>query len=78
MFQYLAPFSADLCDIRPLLFESGEGVGPFAARGIGEIPISGPLGAIPAAVASAIGAHVDRLPVTPERVLAALASRLGS
>ena len=33
---YLMPNSADLPDVKAIIFESGEGKGPFGARGIGE------------------------------------------
>ena len=33
---YLMPNSADLPDVKAIIIESGEGKGPFGARGIGE------------------------------------------
>ena len=51
------------------ILESGEGLGPFGARGIGEPPIGPPIAVIPAAIADAVGGRPTTLPVTPERVL---------
>ncbi len=51
------------------------GMGPFNAKSIGEIPHIPTAGAIANAVADAIGAPLFELPLTAERVLAALRSR---
>jgi CO/xanthine dehydrogenase Mo-binding subunit len=69
LFQYLIPTSTDVPDIEVVVLESGEGLGPFGARGIGEPPIGPPLAAIAGAIADATGTWPDRLPITPERVL---------
>ncbi|MDP9242744.1 MAG: xanthine dehydrogenase family protein molybdopterin-binding subunit [Actinomycetota bacterium] len=72
-FQYLIPTASDVPDIEPIVLESGEGLGPFGARGIGEPPVGPPLGAISSAIADAVGARPTVLPITPERVLACVA-----
>jgi len=77
LFQYLIPTSSDVPDIEVIVLESGEGLGPFGARGIGEPPIGPPSAAIAAALADAVGAWPHELPVTPERVLGLIASRSG-
>jgi CO/xanthine dehydrogenase Mo-binding subunit len=46
--------------------------GPFGAKGIGEIPMDGPAAAVAQAIEQATGIVLDRLPMTPERVLDAL------
>lgn len=69
---YLIPTSLDVPDVEPLILESGDGKGPFGARGIGEPPIGPPAAAIANAVADAIGARITELPITPERVARAL------
>ncbi len=68
-FQYLIPTAMDVPDIETIVLESGEGLGPFGARGIGEPPIGPPLAAISSAIADAVGARPTTLPITPERVL---------
>ncbi|HEX8134192.1 MAG TPA: molybdopterin cofactor-binding domain-containing protein, partial [Actinomycetes bacterium] len=69
---YLLPNAADLPDVQAIVVESGEGKGPFGARGIGEPPIGNPAATIANAVAAATGVRVTELPITPERLLAAL------
>jgi xanthine dehydrogenase molybdenum-binding subunit len=71
-FQYLIPTAMDVPDIEAVVLESGEGLGPFGARGIGEPPIGPPLAAISSAIADAVGARPTTLPITPERVLDAI------
>ena len=58
--------------IHPYMIENPHEDGPFGAKGIGEPPIVGVAPAIANAVRHATGARLDRLPMTPERVLTAL------
>jgi nicotinate dehydrogenase large molybdopterin subunit len=67
---YLIPNASDYPDIEAELVESGEGRGPFGARGIGEPPIGPSAPALANAITNAIGERPARLPMTPERVLA--------
>jgi len=69
LFQYLIPTAADLPDIECVVLESGEGLGPFGARGIGEPPIGPCAAALASAIEDAVGARPTTLPMTPERVL---------
>jgi CO/xanthine dehydrogenase Mo-binding subunit len=69
---YLIPSAADVPDVEPITAESGEGLGPFNARGIGEPPIGPPAAAVANAIADATGVRLVRLPMTSERVARAL------
>jgi CO/xanthine dehydrogenase Mo-binding subunit len=69
---YLIPSALDVPDVEAVVVESGEGLGPFGARGIGEPPIGPPSAAVANAIADATGARVTRLPMTSERVASAL------
>jgi len=69
---YLIPTSLDLPDINAIGLELYLGKGPFGARGIGEPPIGPCAPALARAVQDAIGIRMCRLPMTPERVLAAI------
>jgi CO/xanthine dehydrogenase Mo-binding subunit len=69
---YLIPTSLDVPPLQVALLESGEGEGPFGARGIGEPPHNITPAAIADAVSRAIGIRVTSLPITPEKVLMAL------
>jgi CO/xanthine dehydrogenase Mo-binding subunit len=71
---YLIPTSVDVPPIKVALVESGEGEGPFGARGIGEPPNNTSAAAIASAVSRAIGVRVTSLPITPEKVLTALST----
>ena len=70
--QYLIPTAVEVPPIDPVVLESGEGMGPFNARGIGEPPIGPPAPAVAAAIHAAIGTRLTQLPFTPERVSGAL------
>ena len=69
---YLIPSAMDVPDIDAVVVESGEGLGPFGARGIGEPPIAPPAAAIANAIEDATGVRLTRLPMTGERVARAL------
>ncbi|MGE0479147.1 MAG: molybdopterin cofactor-binding domain-containing protein [Phycisphaerae bacterium] len=64
----------DCPEIVPILWAEGENLG---ARSVGEPPVIPTAGAVANAIANAIGARVRHLPITPNKVLAALAERGG-
>jgi len=72
---YLIPTALDAPRIRTILVENPYSRGPFGAKGIGELPMDGPAPAIIAAIHNATGVWLDEIPATPEKVLAACASR---
>jgi len=72
---YLIPTALDAPRIRTILVENPYSRGPFGAKGIGELPMDGPAPAIIAAIHDATGVWLDEIPATPEKVLAACASR---
>jgi CO/xanthine dehydrogenase Mo-binding subunit len=55
-----------------IVLEHGLGPGPFGAKGVGEAGNLTTAAAIANAVADAVGARVTDLPITPEKVLAAI------
>jgi CO/xanthine dehydrogenase Mo-binding subunit len=71
--EYLLPTAMDYPATQVIILESGTGVGPFGAKGIGEPSLTPAPAAVANAVADAIGVRIHELPLTPERVLAALA-----
>ncbi|MQA74342.1 MAG: molybdopterin-dependent oxidoreductase [Solirubrobacterales bacterium] len=73
--QYLIPTAVEVPDITPVILESGEGKGPFNARGIGEPPIGPPAPAVAAAIHAATELRLTELPFTPERISAAIGAR---
>ncbi|HEY3884926.1 MAG TPA: xanthine dehydrogenase family protein molybdopterin-binding subunit [Vicinamibacterales bacterium] len=71
MTNYIMPTSVDLPPIRVYFEEMPYAHGPGGAKGIGELPMDGPAPAIFNAVAFATGVDVTRLPLVPERLMAA-------
>lgn len=69
---YLIPTSMDLPETEIKLLEIPEPFGPFGAVGIGEPSMMGTAPAIANAVSDAIGKRMKEIPLTPERVLAAI------
>jgi nicotinate dehydrogenase large molybdopterin subunit len=69
---YLIPTALDLPDIKAIGLELHPGKGPLGARGIGEPPIGPPAAALASAIQGAIGVRVRELPMTPERIHAAI------
>ena len=60
-------------EVVSILVESGDPVGPYGAKGIGEHALVPTAPAILNAIRDAVGAGVRHLPATPDRVLAAIA-----
>jgi CO/xanthine dehydrogenase Mo-binding subunit len=69
---YRLPLAGDVPTVRSVLHEGAPSYGPFGAKGAGEIPIMNVAAAVGNALAAAIGAPIDELPMTPPRVLAAM------
>jgi CO/xanthine dehydrogenase Mo-binding subunit len=72
MTNYIMPTSMDLPLIRVYFEEVPYPNGPAGAKGIGELPMDGAAPAIFNAVANATGAQPTDLPLTPERLMAAM------
>ncbi|HZR98049.1 MAG TPA: xanthine dehydrogenase family protein molybdopterin-binding subunit [Chloroflexota bacterium] len=72
---YKLPSIADLAPLEVVLVPGGKGMGARNVKGIGELPNVPTAAAIANAVADAVGARVDSLPITAEKVLQALRQR---
>jgi CO/xanthine dehydrogenase Mo-binding subunit len=75
LLDYKIPTALDAPPIDAVLLESGTGLGPFGAKGIGEPAMTPTPGAVMNAVSRAIGVRMTELPLTAERVLEALRDR---
>ena len=68
----LAELTQSILGKRPqvtsILVEDAAPVGPFGAKGVGEMPMDGPAPAFVAAVSQATGAVFQEIPLTPERI----------
>jgi CO/xanthine dehydrogenase Mo-binding subunit len=71
---YLIPTSFDTPDIKIDVVELHDPEAPLGAKGVGEPPINITPAAIANAVADAVGAPINQLPISPERVLDVLHS----
>jgi len=70
---YLIPTILDVPDqVRSVILEFPEPIGPWGARGMAEMPYLPLAPAIIAAVHDAVGLWMDQFPLLPERVVAAL------
>lgn len=67
---YLIPTARDIPErIDSIIIETPDPIGPWGARGMGEMPYIPLAPAIAAAVKDATGVWIDEFPLTPERVL---------
>ena len=72
---YIIPTSLDAPEMITRIVEIPFLGGPFGAKGIGEIPMDGPAPAVAQAIEDATGIVLDKLPMTPERVVSALEAK---
>jgi len=72
---YLLPTVLDMPEVVPVVLELADPNGPFGARGVAEMPLVPITPAIAAAIHDATGVWVTDQPMTPERVLRALAGQ---
>jgi len=75
MLEYKSPTTLEMPEVETFLIEDPDPNGPFGAKEVGQ----GPLLPIPPAVANAVfdavGVRVDEIPVTPEKIRAALKAK---
>lgn len=69
---YRMPVASDLPMIDALIVEVPHPGHPYGVRGVGEVPIVPPLGAVANAMSHATGLRFTELPLSPPRVLARL------
>ena len=69
---YIIPTSADVPNLKTTIIEMPDINGPFGAKGFGEMSSNPQPPAIANAIYDAIGVRITDLPITPEKVLAAI------
>jgi len=69
---YRIPVASDMPMIEPVMVEKPNPGHPFGVKGVGEVPIVPPLAAVATAVGNAIGKRMRSLPITPEKIHAAM------
>jgi 4-hydroxybenzoyl-CoA reductase alpha subunit len=75
LLEYKSPTTHDMCDVKTYLIEDADPNGPFGAKEVGQGPLLPVMPAIANAVYDAVGVRVDEVPITPEKVLAALRAK---
>ena len=69
---YIIPTALDAPRIHAILVEALFSGAPHGAKGVGELPMDVGAPAVVAAIHDAVGAWIQELPASPERILAAL------
>lgn len=72
---YAMPRAADAPNVRVVFIDGHEPKGPMGAKSVGELPIAPPGAVIANAVRDAVGVRIHHLPITPDKVLAAVRDR---
>jgi len=67
--EYIIPTSLDSPDVKTIIIESGGGLGPYGAKGIGEPSFNNIVPAILNAIYDATGVRIHRIPATAERII---------
>ncbi|KUO51147.1 MAG: hypothetical protein APF76_16785 [Desulfitibacter sp. BRH_c19] len=70
--EYITPTSMDKPELISLIYENPSTHGPYGAKGLGEMTNNTAAPAIVNAIHDAVGIWIDKIPVTPEKVLKAL------
>jgi CO/xanthine dehydrogenase Mo-binding subunit len=73
---YRLPTALDLPMIETILVEVANPGSPHGIRGVGEVPIVPPMAAIANAIYHAVGVRLEDLPMSPDRVVAALQQKV--
>ena len=75
MLDYKSPTTLEMPEIETYLIEDPDPNGPFGAKEAGQGPLLPMMPAVANAVFDALGVRVDEIPISPEKVLRALASK---
>jgi 4-hydroxybenzoyl-CoA reductase alpha subunit len=78
MLDYKSPTTLEMPPVDSILVETLDPEGPYGAKECGQGPLLPVIPAVANALLDALGARVDEVPITPERVMAALEGRYRS
>ena len=73
--EYKSPTSLDMPDVFTELVEEPDPKGPFGAKEVGQGPLLPIMPAVANAVYDAVGVRIDEVPITPEKIMKALAEK---
>jgi CO/xanthine dehydrogenase Mo-binding subunit len=72
LLEYRIPSTLETPEIECIIVESNDPEGPFGAKEAGEGSLAATIPAVANAIYDAVGVRINTLPITPEKVLAAL------
>jgi 4-hydroxybenzoyl-CoA reductase alpha subunit len=75
MLEYKSPTSLDMPEVVTELVEEPDPRGPFGAKEVGQGPLLPIMPAVANAVYDAVGVRIDEVPITPEKIMNALAEK---
>jgi CO/xanthine dehydrogenase Mo-binding subunit len=75
MLEYKSPTTLEMPPVESILIETLDPAGPYGAKECGQGPLLPVIPAVANALFDALGVRVDEVPITPEKVVAALEGR---
>jgi 4-hydroxybenzoyl-CoA reductase subunit alpha len=75
MLEYKSPTTLEMPPVESILVETLDPEGPYGAKECGQGPLLPVIPAVANALYDALGVRIDEVPITPEKVLAALEGR---
>src|SRR6266496_75620 len=75
MLEYKSPTTLDMPEVFTELIEHPDPHGPFGAKEVGQGPLLPVMPAVANAVYDAIGVRIDEVPITPDKIMKALAEK---
>jgi 4-hydroxybenzoyl-CoA reductase subunit alpha len=73
--EYKSPTSLDMPNVITEMIEEPDPRGPFGAKEVGQGPLLPIMPAVANAVYDAVGVRIDEVPITPEKIMKALAEK---
>ncbi len=75
LLEYKSPSALEMPPVETYLIEQPDDRGPFGAKEVGQGPLLPVMPALANAVFDAVGVRVDEVPITPEKIVRALAAK---
>ena len=73
--EYLMPHASEVPEMENIVIERPNPTGPYGVKGVGEMVSNAQSPAIANAIYDAVGVRITELPITPEKILDAIASK---